>query len=339
MKTTSKGPPVEPFKVRGVIYERATTWGRVVQKWPRRRGRATSGYDLYRQLEFGYVARFISAASIAEQETARFWVKGTDFVWRDMLMQLAMGKGFEIIDADGNVWQSWRVTNPNPQLILDLVGNTPGALLYRHDVGWIILPPGNAQDVLTLTPDGFPSWAPPAGGGGGSGWTSLPFSTTSFGAGWATSELYEAGSPVPVAAGDVLEYRVSVDRPHGHLMTVALSPDGNKAAFGAVQNDDNWVSYYCGSLGGSPSLLRGGTFTQPNVDFLNVVTARLQIGTTHHVFSVQANGANSGSADSLKTSTLTESDLGFIANGVARLFVGFDTGSGIVPVAAQVQKW
>jgi len=315
------------MKVRGVVYERATRWGRVVEKWPRRRGKATSGYDLYRQLEFGYVARFIGGASVAEQETARYWTKGTDFVFRDMLMQLAMGKGFIIIDAQGNVWQSWRVTNPNPQLILDLVGNTPGAVLYRSSLGWVIATPGAVGTVLTTVADGVVAFAP--GGAGGSEWTDLPISPTSFGAAWSTGELYEAGAGIAVGDGAILEVRAVASRPGGAAFNLNLSPDGVKALQGAIQTDNNWVSYRYGAFNNSATLLHGGGFSSASFAGPNLIEATLQIGAAHTAFSAWVNRNLPYTDLTLKASLIDAADADFVASNVCHVYIGVDAASGV----------
>jgi hypothetical protein len=52
--------------------------------------------------------------------------------------------------------------------ILDWVGSTRGAVVFRGATGWAILPPGTAGDVLTSNGAGAdPTYQTPAGGGGG----------------------------------------------------------------------------------------------------------------------------------------------------------------------------
>lgn len=52
--------------------------------------------------------------------------------------------------------------------VLDWLGSTRGAILYRGASGWAILTPGTSGDVLTSNGAGAdPTYQPPPGGGGG----------------------------------------------------------------------------------------------------------------------------------------------------------------------------
>jgi hypothetical protein len=132
-----------------------------VKAWPRKRGKATSGYALYHQLEFGKAAYLASHALPFELETARFFQLGTDMVPRDFLTMAAMGLLNEIIDQDGNHWRSWRMTNPNPQIVLDLITVDEGAIVFRAPEGWIPAVPNALGQVLTYIAPGVLGWQTP----------------------------------------------------------------------------------------------------------------------------------------------------------------------------------
>jgi hypothetical protein len=83
-------------------------------------------------------------------------------------MMLIMGLYYDIWTPDRGWWPIGRMTS-NPQYILDLVTDAIGSMLYRAEIGWVGVPPGDPGQVLTLTPDG-PQWMTPSGGGG-SEWT------------------------------------------------------------------------------------------------------------------------------------------------------------------------
>lgn len=45
--------------------------------------------------------------------------------------------------------------------LLDLIGSTEGAILYRGPEHWQILPPGNPGQVLEVGADAIPRWVDP----------------------------------------------------------------------------------------------------------------------------------------------------------------------------------
>lgn len=44
---------------------------------------------------------------------------------------------------------------------LDVLGQTPGSILYRDADRWRALEPGNPGEVLAIDVDGMPGWFPP----------------------------------------------------------------------------------------------------------------------------------------------------------------------------------
>lgn len=138
--------------------------GAVMAKWPRKRGKAKQGYDLYRQLEFGAMAKWAASPLDLDLGTAVEMAKGTEQVPRDILMMAMQGGYYEIVSPEGIVWEQARMTT-NAQYILDQVTDAPGALLYRSPTGWMGLLPGIDGQVLQTrgdtviwgAPDGAPS--------------------------------------------------------------------------------------------------------------------------------------------------------------------------------------
>lgn len=45
------------------------------------------------------------------------------------------------------------------QLLLDVLSDEPGAILYRGADMWEALPPENPGDALIIGPHGFPIWS------------------------------------------------------------------------------------------------------------------------------------------------------------------------------------
>lgn len=153
-------------QLRGRVYVRLTKHGPVVQAWPRKRGRAKSGYDYYRQAEFGIAAKWAANPGPLDLYTATEMAKGTLQVPRDILQMAMYGYYYVFILPDGREMIPAREMTNNPQYILDLVTEEIGSLLVRTQIGWVGLPPGPDGWALTMQ-GGEPSWAPASGSGGG----------------------------------------------------------------------------------------------------------------------------------------------------------------------------
>lgn len=152
-------------ETRGRVMLSDTKHGAVMSKWPRKRGKAKSGYDLYRQLEFGKIAKWCANPLDLDLGTAIEMAKGTEQVPRDIMMMAAIGGYYEIVSPEGLVWEQARMTT-NAQYILDQVTFDPGSLLWRAPVGWLGLPAGLPGQVL-VSDGNQPFWG--AGSGGGAG--------------------------------------------------------------------------------------------------------------------------------------------------------------------------
>lgn len=155
-------------RVAKKVLVRDTKHGLIAQAWPKKRGKATSGYDFYRQTEFGIAAAWAADAEPNQLQTAINMAAGTVLVPRDILIMAMMGTFWTFVMPDGTVKGSWRVPNPNPQLVLDMISDTVGSILYRAPIGWVALGPGNNGQLLAIIAN-TPTWvdAPvtPVGGG------------------------------------------------------------------------------------------------------------------------------------------------------------------------------
>jgi len=153
-------------QTRGGMSFRNTKNGVVMQKWPKGRGRAVSPYRWYVEQEFIIAAQWASSPSSIDRETAEGLTDGSLWIWRDALMSAAYGRFITIVNPDGSVMEPTRDVSPNPQLVLDLLGDLPGSMIVRTSIGWEILPPGDTGQYLGLA-GGGPEWQDVAAGGGG----------------------------------------------------------------------------------------------------------------------------------------------------------------------------
>ena len=169
------------------------------QKWPRKRGKAKTPYDFYKQTEFGIVAREASSPEPVAYVSAIQLAYGTSNVPRDILMMGAYGTLYKLNFWDGRPVEYYRMVAPNAQLVLDQVTDTVGALLYRAEVGWIEVPPGSNGYFLQMN-DLVPEWvhyapssAPSSLGSQGGTLDPMTGSTTSFGVTQGCAYVFQAG--------------------------------------------------------------------------------------------------------------------------------------------------
>lgn len=142
--------PDTGLRAYGSHYARNTRWGVVVQKWPRKQPERATPYQVYTRAEWSYAGYWTTWASPYQYITAKFLSKGTDLLPRDVLMQAMYGSLYEYTTQDGLVFERFRDVAQNPQLILDMVTTTIGAILYRSAEGWVWVEPGNDGQVLSI---------------------------------------------------------------------------------------------------------------------------------------------------------------------------------------------
>jgi hypothetical protein len=146
-------------RLKGVLVIRNTKYGPKAQAWPTKTRKALTPYERYKRTEFAYAAMWARLPDELARITAENLVKGTQYVWRDILMSAMYGNYYIIFDEHGNQMDQFRMVAPNPQLVLDLVGDTPGSMLYRSDEGWVLLLPPSMNSMLYWEA-GAPVWGP-----------------------------------------------------------------------------------------------------------------------------------------------------------------------------------
>lgn len=132
----------------------------VLQASPRKRTKRPTGFQLYQRLMFRWVGKRTAVLEPNMRATCSEWAKGTEFTWRDIAIMLMLGTYLEITLPDGTILESGRLTNPNPQYILDLITQDAGSMLYRNADGWFGLAKQADGYILTLV-NGLPAWQAP----------------------------------------------------------------------------------------------------------------------------------------------------------------------------------
>lgn len=150
-------------RTRGVVGFRFDTKRQklIAYKWPRKRGPGTPAQQAARAA-FGNVAHTIMQQPWQIIEMARALSKGTDYLWRDLLMSAAYGNLLVAEDGDGNQWAGQQKTMLSIQTLLNSLGTTLGSMLVYATGGWQTVTPGTEGQVLTVQESGLPDWQDPA---------------------------------------------------------------------------------------------------------------------------------------------------------------------------------
>lgn len=148
------------------VYYKVVGNKEVVAAMPRSRGKSTKAKTKEHNdwfLQANWATKYWAPHL---QQFYRDWVKGTPLMPRD-LMIMTMANRFAMITlSDG------RRLYPMPALTdvtqsLDVVGQTPGDMMYRGPSYWTAIPIGEAGQILTLNASSVPVWANGGAGGGG----------------------------------------------------------------------------------------------------------------------------------------------------------------------------
>lgn len=130
----------------------------VIAKWPRKRGKRATPAQAEARQQFKSMVRMVNQLPIDYQVWARDTANlGGQYTWRDYLSRFVSGQG--VVEVNG-------LLTITTQAALDTMGSLHGMTLYRAELGWVALPRGNPDDVLTIVGE-YPSWQPASGGGGG----------------------------------------------------------------------------------------------------------------------------------------------------------------------------
>lgn len=141
----------------------------------------------------------------------------TQALWRDVLFMSLYCRLPIVITTDAGEYRP--VTSLfDLSRILDVISQTPGAVLYRDNEWWVAVPPGTPGQRLTVGIDGFPLWQTVADGGAGGAWSiknSVNTSTSGFAAKGCyftpavSYEVHAAAAYITqTLAGETYEYRI-----------------------------------------------------------------------------------------------------------------------------------
>jgi hypothetical protein len=264
--------PAATVLTRGGFLIRDTRHGPVAQAWPRPRGPAKTPYDFYKQKEFGNASHIAANPYYLDYLTAVQMVKGSTWVPRDFLVSCAYGRAYTIEPIGGPEWPNYRDMAPNPQYVLDLLGDTVGSIIYRSEDGWVLLDPGNVGQILTETTGG-PIWADNTGPYVPPDVQAILDQLTPSSGDYATYDGTDwIAAPLPIEPGiqDLLD---TISTATGAILYrsgtdwVALAPGSNGEVLSLTSGLPDWITAPWGSPlypGTSANLTVGYTATAAN---------------------------------------------------------------------------
>lgn len=100
LNSANLAPDAYP-RLRGVVIAYDTKFGVVAAKWPKKRGTPTNPNVIWTSKSFSLASQMAANSEPMQMETARFLVKGTVWLPRDVLVMAAFGKAYEITGPDG----------------------------------------------------------------------------------------------------------------------------------------------------------------------------------------------------------------------------------------------
>lgn len=132
----------------------------ILRRVPRRRPAELTQLELDNRADMKRLADALRDAPAWDRIYAEALAYHTQLAWRDVLSLTMIGRFVYAREA----------LPPMDYPDLDMIGVTPGSLVFRDTANWLILPPGIGGQVLTMD-GGMPNWRTPstAGGGGASG--------------------------------------------------------------------------------------------------------------------------------------------------------------------------
>lgn len=146
--------PEPRTRVRGsflTVFDRRV--GYYVRAWPRPRSGRGSQKQLDAQAAFKQVVAWVQSSIADDVNNAKEATKGSRWMWRDYLASCCYGTQIVCRFSDGSIWVGRRTMEFDLQAGLDLIGSSPGMVLYRTGSQWGALPVGAAGQVLTADPD------------------------------------------------------------------------------------------------------------------------------------------------------------------------------------------
>lgn len=75
----------------------------LAQKWPRKRGKPKNWKVYFTSQQFALASKMAANSEPMQLETAKFMVKGTVWLPRDLLVRAAYGNVYELVLPDGSV--------------------------------------------------------------------------------------------------------------------------------------------------------------------------------------------------------------------------------------------
>lgn len=316
--------PPRGQSLRGVWYTKTIGGRTYICKWPRAQPTARNEREAHARSMLAVAASCTAYMSAQEQAFSRELSKRTTLLPRDMLMMSLFGRVGYVVTLDGRKVYSM-ASMQDVSNLLDTIAQTRGDVMFRGPTWWQRLPIGTLGQVLTVSPEGLPQWAP-GGGGGGDGWTDIPLGTGTIGAFWGTDTLRPSGHWIPCQDGDLISVRLTARRAAGQAIALNLTTDDTSCIQAVIQPDNNFVYYRYATNNNTGTVLVGGLVPQ-NYTGLHTLQIDLQVGqSTDHTMSRATANLNL-SVSGQKSIPLAPAHFLGPAHGSFKCVIGFNAAS------------
>lgn len=168
MATVNGRPPSRKGAAfRRQTYEYMRNGRLVVAKWPKARGKPKSPVTLEQNEWFRQAKTALKYMDAQAQNSALIISENSPLYPRDVLMSAIAGRLFGELNIDGKRWVPMTRLQDISADLDDLLGSTPGTIMFRGAQLWQGITPPADPSLLTYDPtNATPLWADPAVTGG-----------------------------------------------------------------------------------------------------------------------------------------------------------------------------
>lgn len=153
--------------LRGKVMFDITNGQERARAWPKPRGPAKTPSEKDRQEWFRQAQWATKYWEPRMQYFCAKAVAGTALLPRDLMTMIMAGRAYFYTRTDGTRIYSFAMVKDVSES-LDVIGQTPGDILFRGPKSWLALPGGEDKSVLTYDgPTNTVFWGPGGGGAGG----------------------------------------------------------------------------------------------------------------------------------------------------------------------------
>lgn len=237
------GGPGRGTGLKGQWVQRTWRGKPIIQAWPRRQPRPRTQAEADNRKTLATAARAIIYFDAYQQVFAAGVARSSQLLPRDLLMQAIFTRGPAPMLKTGKKYFSMPAMMDISEL-LDAIGQLPGDMMFRGPDWWTRIPAGNLGDILTMSADDTPLWAPPPSPSGGN--SEIPFqqpNATPF----VLSTSLAPDTPV------FTPFMLQSPKSASEVRYLTLAPSAPRTAYAALYAADPFTGW----IDGAPLIAQG----------------------------------------------------------------------------------